>query len=399
MQTIEQALQIILSNTKNFGTETISIHECMNRVLATDIFADRDYPPFNRATMDGYALNSEEFTNGKTNIFNIQDIIHAGNGKQVEIQRGNCVKIMTGAPIPKGANAVIRIEDTILKNNMVQFNIEAVKPKQNIAIQGEDAKKGDLVIKKGKQLNSNSIALLAVTGQNVIQVKKLPSVALVSTGNEIVPVDSPILSHQIRDSNVFSLKSSLEKYKITCLKTSLVEDDKLALQTILHSYLNKDLLIISGGVSKGDADYVPEVLKSLGVNEIFHRVAIKPGNPLWFGKMPNGGVVFGLPGNPISVQVGFKVFIEPYLRKCLEMPLIEPLYLPLFGEKNKKTKFTEYFPCKLTNETMKTGLIPNRMNTSGDISTTNGSDGIAIHPEEIETINKNDIIAFYFWNH
>ena len=397
MQSIQNALELILSNKQNFGTETISIHDCLDRVLAEDIYADRDYPPFNRATMDGYAIISQDINIGKNNLLKITDTIHAGEEKQFALESGNCIKIMTGAPVPKRANAVIRIEDTHINGNEIHFNVKQLKENQNIAIQGEDARKGDLLIKKGTKLNPNSISLLAVTGHAKLEVYKLPIIAIVSTGNEIVAVESVIQPHQIRDSNVHTLKNSLLNYCISAIQTALIVDDKIALTNTLSELLNTDIIIISGGVSKGDADYVPEILKHLGVIEIFHRVSIKPGNPLWFGKMPNGGVVFGLPGNPISVQVGYKVFIESFIRKCFDMEPIEPLFLPLLGEKSKKSNFTEYFPCKLTHENKKSGLAINKMNTSGDISTTNNSDGIAIHPSEKQTIEKGEFVEFYFW--
>lgn len=397
MQSIQNALQLILSNKRNFGTEFVSIHDCLDRILAADIFADRDYPPFNRATMDGYAIISQDINIGKNNLLKITDTIHAGEAKQFALESGNCIKIMTGAPVPKRANAVIRIEDTHINGHEIHFNVKQVKENQNIAIQGEDARKGDLLIKKGTKLNPNSISLLAVTGHAKLEVYKLPIIAIVSTGNEIVAVESVIQPHQIRDSNVHTLKNSLLNYCISAIQTALIVDDKIALKNTISELLNTDIIIISGGVSKGDADYVPEILKHLGVIEIFHRVSIKPGNPLWFGKMPNGGVVFGLPGNPISVQVGYKVFIESFIRKCFDMEPIEPLFLPLLGEKSKKSNFTEYFPCKLTHENKKSGLAINKMNTSGDISTTNNSDGIAIHPSEIQTIEKGEFVEFYFW--
>jgi molybdopterin molybdotransferase len=364
--------------------------------LAVDIFADRDYPPFNRATMDGFAIIAQDL-NSDSNKLKLQETIHAGEAKQLEIVTGNCIKIMTGAPVPQGANAVIRIEDTTINGNEIHFNVNQVKTNQNIAIQGEDAKKGDLLIKKGTKLNPNSIALLAVIGCAKLEVCKLPNIAIVSTGNEIVAVESPILPYQIRDSNVHALKNVLHNYRISAIKTALIEDDKTKLHEAICELLSSDILIISGGVSKGEADYVPEILKHLGVIEIFHRVSLKPGNPLWFGKMPNGGVVFGLPGNPISVQVGYKVFIEPFLRACFNLQQIEPIFLPLLDEKLKKTNFTEYFPCRLTLENKQSGLAINKMNTSGDISTTNNSDGIAIHPAEKQKIEKGEFVEFYFW--
>ncbi|HRH56907.1 MAG TPA: molybdopterin molybdotransferase MoeA [Chitinophagales bacterium] len=397
MISIEEAQKLINAQARNFGVEEISIDNALNRILAEDIFADRDYPPFNRATMDGYAVVSSDFNKDKKTTLQLIGVLHAGNVSAQIVSPGTCIKIMTGAPVPEGADAVVRFEDTIENNALVEFTINTVLPKQNIASQGEDTKSNELLLEKNIKLNALSIAVLAVTGKAKIKVYKLPSVAIVSTGNEIVNVDDTIFPHQIRDSNSYSLKSFLRQYNVSSVKSVLVQDDKAALTQVLSDFMNTDILILSGGVSKGEADYIPEVLLSLGVEEIFHRVRIKPGNPLWFGRFSDGGVIFGLPGNPVSVQVGFKVFIEPFLRKCFNMETITPLYFPLFNEKIKKTKFTEYFPCKISTKADTTGLLSKRMNTSGDISATVHSDGIAVHPEETETIRENTIVEFYFW--
>lgn len=396
MTSIPQALDLIFSFAKSFGTEEVSIHDTFNRVLAQDIFADRDYPPFNRSAMDGYAVIASDFTKPDTELKLIERLLAGGVATQ-KVVSGTCIKIMTGAPVPQGADAVIRVEDTVENANIVTFHISSVKPKQNIATQAEDARKGDLILKKDIVLSATEVSVLAVAGKSKVLVYTLPEISIVSTGNEIVPVDSAILPHQIRDSNSYALKSFLKSYSISSVNTVHVADDKIKLTETIKNNLNKDMLILSGGVSKGDADYVPEVLNSLGVKEIFHRVKIKPGAPLWFGVMPSGGVVFGLPGNPVSVQVAFKVFIEPFIRRCFNMEAIQPILLPLFNDKLKKTKFTEYFPVKLTNKNNVTGLVSTKMNGSGDISATMGSNGIAVHREEIETIKENDIVEFYFW--
>ncbi len=397
MHSIQQALDLILSSSKSFRTEEVSIHDAFNRVLAENIYADRDYPPFNRSAMDGYAVLASDFTNSNTELKLIETLLAGGVANQ-KVTSGTCIKIMTGAPVPEGADAVVRVEDTVEKDNIVTFNVNAVKYKQNIATQAEDAHKGDLIIKKDVALDATAISVLAVTGKSKVLVHKLPEISIVSTGNEIVSIDSLILPHQIRDSNSYSLKSFLKTYSISSVNTIHVADDKVKLTEVIKNNLNKNILILSGGVSKGDADYVPEVLISLGVKEVFHRVKIKPGAPLWFGIMPGGGVVFGLPGNPVSVQIAFKVFIEPFIRRCFNMEAIQPMYLPLFNEKFKKTKFTEYFPCKLVNKNKVTGIASTKMNGSGDISATLGSHGIAVHREEMDIIKENDVVEFYFWN-
>lgn len=396
MISIEEAKNLISTQARSFDVEEISIDDALNRILAEDIYADRDYPPFNRATMDGYAVLSSDFNNDKQTTLRLIGTLHAGSISTQVVTAGTCLKIMTGAPVPQGADAVVRFEDTIEKNTIVEFTVNTISQKQNIASQGEDNKKGELILKKNIKLNAFSIAVLAVAGKARIKVYKNPNVVIVSTGNEIVNVDDAIFPQQIRDSNSYSLKNFLKNFTDNAT-TVLVKDDKEILKEKLRGFLNTDILILSGGVSKGEADYVPEVLISLGVLEIFHRVKIKPGNPLWFGRMPNGGVVFGLPGNPVSVQVGYKVFIEPYLRKCFNMEIIAPLYFPLFNERKKKSKFREYFPCKISTKECTTGLVSGKMNTSGDISATLYSDGIAIHPENVETINENTIVEFYFW--
>lgn len=396
MTSIPQALDHILSFAKSFGTQEVSIHDAFNRVLASPIYADRDYPPFNRSAMDGYAVLSSDFTTSDIELQLIERLLAGGVATQKVIS-GTCIKIMTGAPVPEGADAVVRVEDTLEKDNRVTFNVSSVKPKQNIATQAEDAREGDLILKKDVVLTATEISILAVTGKSNVLVHKLPEITIVSTGNEIVSVDSEILPHQIRDSNSYALKSFLKSYSISSVNTVHVADDKIKLTAEIKKNLNKDILILSGGVSKGDADYVPEVLNSLGVKEVFHRVKIKPGAPLWFGVMPSGGVVFGLPGNPVSVQVAFKVFIEPFIRKCFNMEAVLPIYLPLFNDKSKKTKLTEYFPVKWMNKNNVTGIISTKMNGSGDISATLGSNGIAVHREEIDTIKENDIVEFYVW--
>ncbi len=397
MISVKEAQGLILSFAKSFGVEGISIDNAFNRVLAEDVFADRDYPPFNRSAMDGYAVLSSDFNKQEPIQLNLIETIFAGQTSTHNVTSGNCIKIMTGAPVPEGADAVVRVEDTVETNGTIRFKIETVTPKQNIAQQAEDTIKDDLVISKNTLLDATAIAVLAVTGKAMMKVHQLPKVAIVSTGNEIVAVDRPILPYQIRDSNSYALKNFLKQYVIHDVTAIHVVDDKEILKQEIKKLLDKDILILSGGVSKGEADYIPEVLQLLGIKEIFHRVKIKPGAPLWFGAMPSGGVVFGLPGNPVSVQVAFKVFIEPFIRKCFGLGAIQPLFLSLFNEKKKKTKLDEYFPCKFFVKNNYTGITSSKMNGSGDIAATLGSDGIALHPESMMEIKENTVLEFYKW--
>jgi molybdopterin molybdotransferase len=398
MISVTEAQQLICSYAKQSATKLVSIDDALGFVLAEDIFADRDYPPFNRSAMDGYAVLSSDFFNVRLPIkLKLMDTVMAGEVSVKKVESGTCIKIMTGAPVPEGADAVIRVEDTFTEGGEVVFTVTEVRKKQNIALQGEDAKQGDLVLSQHTLLDAFAIAALAVLGKAEVTVHQSPQVVVISTGNELVNVNAPILPHQIRDSNSHSIKNLLRKYGVNDVITSLVKDDKQLLYDKIKESLNADVIILSGGVSKGDADYVPEVLTSLGIKEVFHRVKIKPGAPLWFGVTPKGGVVFGLPGNPVSVQVAVKVFVEPFLFACFGLPQPKPMLLPMFANKKKKTKLDEFFPCKLVLTDSATGIVPNKMNGSGDIIATLGSDGIALHAADVGDMNEGVVLKFWMW--
>lgn len=398
MISVTEAQQLICSYVKNPAAELLSIEDAYGSVLAEDVLADRDYPPFNRSAMDGYAVKIMDFENGTAPVkLRVVDTVMAGEVSKKQVGQGTCIKIMTGAPVPEGADAVVRVEDTEAIENEVIFHAVGVKNRQNIALKGEDAKQGDCALIKNTRLDASAIALLAVLGKANVLVYKTPQIAIISTGNELVSVGDSVLPHQIRDSNSHSVKNLLKKYCIKNISSSIVQDDKLLLYNSIKESLHKDIIILSGGVSKGDADYVPEVLTSLGAKEVFHRVKIKPGAPLWFGVMLSGTVVFGLPGNPVSVQVAVKVFIEPFLCKYFGIKEQEPMHLPLFTDKKKKTKLDEYFPCKMVTKGVSTGLLPNKMNGSGDIIATLGSDGIALHPSDLDEIHENTVLKFWCW--
>jgi molybdopterin molybdotransferase len=395
MLTVKQAQDLINQSAKNSGIENISIHNAQGRVLAEDIFADRDYPPFNRAAMDGYAFNSKDFLEKGIRTFIITEEIYAGGLPTKKLAGGDCYKIMTGSSTPLDADTIIRVEDTEQKGNTVIFKTEDIKKGQNIAKKGEDKKENELVLKSSTVLHPPAIAALAVLGKSTLLVFKIPSVSIISTGNEVIPVDQPVLTHQIRDSNSYALKGFFENYNIPIADRRLVPDQKEKIAQAVSELIDSDILILSGGVSMGDADYVPEVLNSLGVEKIFHKVAIKPGKPLWFGKSRRG-VVFALPGNPMSVQVAFKVFIEPFLRRSFGLQEQLFLKLPLAAGRKKKVKFDEYFPCSIEGEDHSL-VRPVIFNGSGDVTSLLSSHGIGLQEAEREELKEGDIVKFYFW--
>jgi molybdopterin molybdotransferase len=387
-----QALKIILANAQNFGVETVYLDNSLNRVLAYDVFADRDYPPFNRSAMDGIALNIKDIANGITQ-FTIVKTIYAGQYCDTQLHAGQCFKIMTGAAVPLCADAVIRVEDIEITQQTASLLTNDVKVFQNIATKGQDIKNGEIAVAKHTKITPPIIGLLATVGNSKIQVTKTPTVAIITTGGEVKAVGHEVTEVQIRNSNLHVIKSLLKQNNIEPLFCQHIIDDEKLLETGIKQYLGVDILILCGGVSAGDADFVPSVLSSLGVKKLFHKVAIKPGKPIWCGKKPNGTMVFALPGNPFSCLVTFKIFIETYINKCVGLPHHVSKTLPLNNQRSQKTKFDEFFPVVINyqNQTLNSVAI----NGSGDIRLGLQANGLALHPATMGNLDKGEILGYW----
>ncbi len=388
MLNYKEAQQIIAGHATSFGYETLTLDEAFERVLAEKIYADRDYPPFNRATMDGYAINFKDWEQG-TKKYAVKEVVFAGQRYQQEIAAGECYKIMTGASVPPNADLVIRREDATEENGCVSFQVETVKRYQNIARKGEDIQADACIIGQNCICTAPVIGLLASVGKAEIQVEKLPNVALFTTGDELVEITEPVSDIQIRNSNQYLLKSLLKAWQIKPRICKHILDDKAALKQEISAALNSDIIILCGGVSAGDADYVPEILTDLGVKKLFHKVSIKPGKPIWCGQLLTGGLVFALPGNPFSCHVTFKLFVEHYLKACFGLPEEESLMLLLSVQKPKKTSFDEFFPATVNQQ-----LTPVLFNSSGDIKAALTANAIARHPAETADLEAGTTVAF-----
>ncbi|MGB0523138.1 MAG: molybdopterin molybdotransferase MoeA [Flammeovirgaceae bacterium] len=393
MLPFEEALQLVKQASQPLATESIAIHDAFGRILAQDIVADRNYPPFNRAAMDGYALKIEDAQDGIT--LNVIGELHAGHTTDAVIRQGECLKIMTGSATPPSADLIIRVEDTHQEGNQVTLSFPTPARKgQNLAIAGEDVKQAQKIVSKGTRCTHDILGILAVTGHASISVYKPPTVAIISTGDELKPVGSPVEPHQIRNSNEFTLKGLLGNLGISPAFVTHTPDTKAAIEQAILIGLQEDILILSGGVSMGDADYVPQILKKVGVKQVFHRTAIKPGKPIWFGKQADTGTaVFGLPGNPLSCQVTFKLFIEVYLAASYGKSA-DWFTLSLAQDKSKKHPLDEFFVCSL-NEIGQ--VVPKKYKGSGDITASVGTHGIAHHPAQEKELKKGDQIRFMFW--
>jgi len=357
-----EAQHIIKSFAHSFGTEKVLLDDALGRVIAEDVFADRDYPPFNRSAMDGYAIRAEDLENG-IEKFEIVDTIYAGGTTEKNLSSGQCYKIMTGAAVPISANAVIRKEDAEQNENVVSFLIDDIKPFQNIARRGEDLKKNDLVLSKPIRCNAAITGVLASVGKDEVFVESLPTAAIVTTGNEVMQLGKEVNDVQIRNSNFYLLKALLKNWNIKPSFHHHASDDPKEIFFCLERALQYDVVIINGGVSAGDADYVPSVLQQLGVKQLYHKVAIRPGKPFWCGHKEQA-MVFALPGNPLSCLVTFTLFIRHYLENCFGLPS-SLLSLPIADERKQRVKLDEFFPVLIKGNPSQFYSIP--FNGSGDI--------------------------------
>lgn len=394
MKSFEEAIAILSSITAPFEKETIRLEEAAGRILAENIYADRDYPPFNRAAMDGYAIMESDWNKG-LRTYSIIDTIFTGQPARHPLVSGACYKIMTGSATPATANLIIRREDAEEFDNKVVLHADKIKIYQNIARQGEDSKAGTLLLSAPLSCTPQVISLLATVGKAALTVYKLPEVAVVTTGDEVVSPDASISPFQIRNSNQYLLRSLLGQWQIKPVLCEHVSDDKDKLTAILTAAMKADLVIINGAVSAGDADHVPAVLEELGVKTLFHKVGIRPGKPLLMGKAPSGTVVFALPGNPLSCLTTFTVFVEHYLYLCFGFETRPFQTLPLLEGRTKKHPLTEFFPVS-AGHSGALNLLP--FNGSGDVTACINAQGLAMQPAASMQLNKHDLLTFYPFN-
>lgn len=316
MVSVSGASQIIQSVKVKLKKVSKPLGEVVGRVLAESISADRDFPPFHRVAMDGIAINA---TSVKVNHqFKIENIQAAG-APQIKLQQPDaCIEVMTGATLPEGTDAVIRYEDVALANGYATIQLMEVKEGMNIHTRGSDAKSGDILLEPGQVLSPAEVAVLASVGRSTINIFDFPLTAIISSGDELVDIEALPEPHQIRRSNSYALQSAMRQMGWHASMYHL-NDDKIQMTEKLGELLGRyDILILSGGVSKGKFDFIPEVLKSLGIEKLFHQVSQKPGKPFWFGKSTDK-VVFALPGNPVSTFLCFYKYVKPWMLSNMQV--------------------------------------------------------------------------------
>lgn len=309
MISVAEAIQIVREQTPALPAVRISLDDALGRVLAEDIVADSDLPPFDRSQMDGYALRAADVKEVPVRL-KIAGESAAGKGWHNELQEGQAVRIMTGAPVPKGADSVQQVELTHeLRDGTVVEILESVESGRSIVTRGREITEGQTVLRAGPSINAAMIAVLASFGYSEVNVGACPRVAVFATGTELVNVHEKPGLDQIRDSNNHTIDAyaRLANAKVERLPLAGDEPETLA-RRIKAAAKNAEIVITSGGVSMGVYDFTKTALKELNAEIFFEKVALKPGKPTVFARLPNGALVFGLPGNPVSVSVTFNLF-------------------------------------------------------------------------------------------
>jgi len=386
MVSVSEAEKIIQDHLFSPKTEQVSLEFADGKVLAEEIKADRDLPPFDRATMDGIAISFKSFEKGQRE-FQIEGIQAAGQPQQTLDDEKKCFEIMTGAPLPNGTDSVIPYESIVIEDIIAKLS-GSVEKNQNVHHRGSDANQNDTLLSPGFPILPAEVALLASVGKSEVQIFKNPKAAIISTGDELVEIDQMPLPHQIRKSNSYMLASALKELGCKADLFHLIDNEqeiKGKLKEILNNY---ELIILSGGVSKGKFDFVPQVLESLGVEKLFHQVSQRPGKPMWFGRTERN-IVFALPGNPVSTFMCFHRYVKLWITKSLDHE-IEKQSAVLAENFSFPPSLTYFLQVKIKNENGKLMAYPKTGGGSGDFANLKDVDGFLELPLERSNFLKGE---------
>jgi molybdopterin molybdotransferase len=398
MITVQHAEQLILENTRDYGAEIVLFDEALGRVLAENIQADRDIPAFNRVTMDGIAVNHEAIEKGIT-TFNIKATQAAGD-QPIDIDKEDeCIEIMTGAALPDSVDTVIRYEDIEIKDGKATILTDNVKKGQNLHIKGADKKQGDLLLTPGQLITPAITSLVASVGKTELRVKRLPRVVVISSGDELVDVEATPSPYQIRKSNSYMLQAVLAGQGLKADIRHIPDDPEIIKQQLQICLQNYDVLLLSGGISMGKFDYIPQALKDLQVNQVFHKVQQRPGKPFWFGKHDNGVVVFAFPGNPVATFMCTQRYFIPWLNSSLGLAPKQPVYAILDNDFSFQPQLEYYLQVKLNfNEQGQLLATPVEGNGSGDFANLADTDAFMELPLEKNNFKKGEVYRVWVFN-
>ena len=376
MLTTIEATHAIKSAMPTFGTESVSYNAAMGRVLHQSVHAERDQPPFDRVMMDGIAIRHADFDAGQRK-FPVQSRQHAGDSAHA-LEAGKCIEIMTGASLPQGADCIVPVERISVGDGAAEIESGyAAEMRQHVHARGSDHKEGTQLLRPGTRIAPADVAIIASAGLTDVEVSQLPTIRVISTGNELVAPGSPIEAHQIRESNGPAVIAMLRKHGYSdCEHDHLVDDIEILERRIAQHLDEADVLVLSGGVSMGKADFVPQVLQTLGVKVVFHKISQRPGRPMWFGIGPKQQAVFALPGNPVSTLICCRQYVIPALANASGASPGNPEFAALAQDVAFRPKLTLFLPTRLVSNAAGTLLaLPVHTNTSGDFAALTGTDG------------------------
>ena len=407
MLSVSEALAAIEATVRPLAPVSISLSNAPGLVLAEDVPADRDSPPFDKALMDGYAVRAEDVPGGRATLRVIEEVT-AGQVPRLAVGPGQATRIMTGAPIPVGADAVVQVEHTRAVDGdaaAVEIETGSIQPGRSVLPRAASARAGDCIVARGARLRPQEIGCLAEVGRSQVLAFPRPRVAVLATGDELVPINATPGPGQIRNSNEAMLVAQLTQAGVMPVPLGIARDNEPALREKISLGLACDALILSGGVSAGMLDLVPSVLSDLGVEQVFHKVRVKPGQPLWFGacreKRPRTAsagadlrsefanhadspcYVFGLPGNPVSSMVCFELFARTAFRRLMGITPAapKPWRATLTCEFRHSGPRPTYHPAHLDWTSEGATITPIKWVGSADLIATAGANALAVFSE------------------
>ncbi len=396
---VEEARRLLWDTLQKGPTLRLPLAECLGRVLAEDLTSDLDFPPFDRVTMDGYAVRAEDLcsaTRDEPLSLEVCGSALAGVPFQGTLAAGQAVKAMTGAVLPEGADAVVPVEDTAGFQDTRAIIFRAPLPGANVARQGEDSRSGAVILRAGLHLTSRHVQTLASAGHAMVPVVAPPLAGVASTGDELVAIEEKPGPGQIRESNNACVRASLAEWGIPCTELGSFADERGSLKSALQEALRRyELLVLSGGVSKGEKDLVKPVLEELGVSLRFTSLHLKPGHPAVFGTH-RGGMVFALPGNPVAVFTGLRAVFSAGLRKRLgyRSPKAPRAWGRLGFDFTRKGNRPNYLPVIL--EENSEGDLPRVLSTahhgSGDFRSLAEADALAWFDDEKVAFAEGEVV-------
>lgn len=378
MISIAKAYGIVLDSVRPLGTVKIPLAESSSYVLAEDIRADRDSPPADKAAMDGYAYAAKDISRSR-NSLKVAFEVAAGAPVKRRIGPGSCARIMTGANVPAGADTVVQIEDTIEEKGTVTIDV-IPEPGANVRLRGEEARRGDILLPKGSVLGPAQVGICAHVGTANPKVFRKPAVTILCTGEELREAYEKVSSHEIRNTNGPAIRAALEAAGFAGVEYQTVSDNLKSLISRLQKAVAQfDAILLTGGVSAGKYDYVPDAIKAVGAKIRFHKIAMKPGKPHLFATLSQNRFILGLPGNPLAALAGTHEFAIPALRHMSGYPRGEckkPLYMRLAAAVKMTTLRGLFVPVNIVSRKTGPVAVPVDWKGSGDLAAGARADGV-----------------------